>query len=354
MKKTVFLFLSFILCALFALIPALAEDYTLDAFTSFTYMVRSDDIPLQDELPETFRGKAVFGLYYDLFSDPLEISSVALKEQGEFYMLPEEYLAGSIDDADWAFLIYASEKENPGEDEIPFDLMIFPVDAKNAVFYRPYVLDSRDTFLEDDSGVFDLGPALRGWYEFVLQPEWDKLHAETDEYFRQGMEFFADEKYFSAYEAFLFSSSVGSVEKGQECIRPWPENGEIWRSSSIGSGDMELILHVNQDESRALAARIFLNGECVSCLFIGGTGEAKTLLPGGVYMIKDGSGEMWFGTKETFGRYGSYETMTFGDDAEETLLESGYTYTITVNVEDSDPEADGVGSDYEDWEGFSE
>ena len=72
-----------------------------------------------------------------------------------------------------------------------------------------------------------------------------------------------------------------------------------------------------------------------------------------MYTVKSGEGDDWFGIKESFGRYGSYEIMTFNGDSQEIKLQAGYTYTLTINASESNPDSDGVGSEYESWEDFS-
>ena len=175
-----------------------------------------------------------------------------------------------------------------------------------------------------------------------------------DEMYRQGLDHMKEEKFYSAYKEFNSSSSDLAREKEKECIRPWPRNGEIWRDSSVRGKDMRLILQANQNDDTAMLFRVIKDGKTVSCLFVGGTGKAIANLPGGVYTIKDGAGTQWFGMKEAFGPDGSYETMTFEDDQTETLLESGYIHTITINVQEANPDAEDVGSVSEGWSGFAE
>ena len=55
-------------------------------------------------------------------------------------------------------------------------------------------------------------------------------------------------------------------------------------------------------------------------MFIGGNNTVKVMLPAGLYTVKSGEGSDWFGEKESFGRYGHYETMTF-DGKEEIKLQ---------------------------------
>ena len=184
-------------------------------------------------------------------------------------------------------------------------------------------------------------------YTARLQPDIDQKYVEA-------LQFQKDGKYFSAYEAFLACEQENRQELADACIQSWPRNGEIWRSKQARSGEMELTIKVNQDKSKAMYIRIFQNGEPLVGLFVGGTGKATVRLPGGVYTIKDGTGEKWFGVQESFGRYGNYETMTFTNRNSTTVtIKNGHSYTITVNVTNADPNADGVGSQAENWEGFS-
>ncbi len=163
------------------------------------------------------------------------------------------------------------------------------------------------------------------------------------------------EKYYSARECFEESHFGDWEKRAQACVQKWPKNGQLYKDSRIKGGGMELTVSVNaRDRNSAMYVKIYLeDGTLASTLFIGGTGKAKTKLPGGVYVIKDGTGTDWYGPEEAFGKYGSYETMTFDDrGTAEVELKSGHAYTITVNVQTLDPDAAGVGSEWESWGGF--
>jgi len=84
----------------------------------------------------------------------------------------------------------------------------------------------------------------------------------------------------------------------------------------------------------------------------GYTGKATTSLPAGTYIIKDGTGHNWYGEAEAFGSEGYYEIMTFGNGQQEVQLKKNYSSTITVNVQEDNPDAEGVGSDWESWSDF--
>ena len=183
-----------------------------------------------------------------------------------------------------------------------------------------------------------------------------KAPHEDDEAYQAGLKYYAEGKYFSAYESFMNSDAGEDAEaQMQKCIQKWPKNGEVWRSKDAKAKNVELTFRIDQAEDRAYFVRLYKDGQPVSYLFIGGPGKVTVKLPNGRYTIKDGSGKQWFGIKEAFGRYGSYETMSF-DDAGTTVvnLQYNHSYTITINVADADPDADPIGSEYEDWEGFAE
>ena len=120
-------------------------------------------------------------------------------------------------------------------------------------------------------------------------------------------------------------------------------------------GSMELTIEVNQSEDVAYLARIYKGTKLVSCVFIGGTGKVTVQLPGGVYMIKDGTGRHWYGVQEAFGKYASYEIMTFDDEGTQKVpLEANHGYILTVNVTQSDAAGDIVGAEDTSWEEFME
>ena len=178
---------------------------------------------------------------------------------------------------------------------------------------------------------------------------------ENDQDYQAGLKYYAEGKYFSAYESFMMSDADDAEERAEKCIQSWPKNGEIWRSADAKNKKMELTFEINQPADYGYFVRLYKDRKPISYLFIGGPGKVTVKLPGGKYMIKDGSGKEWFGVQEAFGRYGSYETMSFDDyGTTEVTLQANHAYTITINVEEPDPDADVIYSEYEDWEEFAE
>ena len=159
--------------------------------------------------------------------------------------------------------------------------------------------------------------------------------------------------YYKARERFEDCYWGDAEERAEKCVQPWPSTGQIWKDNSLGAGT-QLTVKVNGEPDVGMHVKIYQeNGNLAAMLFIGGSGSASTWLPGGTYVIKDGTGRDWYGQEDSFGYYGDYEVMTFDDyGTTEVDLQAGYSYTITINVQNASPDASNVGSMYDDYEDF--
>ena len=216
------------------------------------------------------------------------------------------------------------------------------VDAKLYEELLPLILIGQDEY-----GVYD--DFLRNHYESTGEPGvYDYL---------KGCVYFAQERYYHAWEAFLNSGYGDYESRMAACVQPWPANGELWHNNNVYGYDMILNFQVNSfDESEGMYFEVYTrDGTLASALFLTGSGTVTTYLPGGIYRIRDCTGDYWFGMKDAFGKDGSYEFMSFYELYEDeylTVLDSGYEWTITINVTEGDPDAAGissVGSDWETW-----
>lgn len=325
-------------------------DNPQDAFRSIAATLQAGKGFVQ-ELPEAFAGKTALAVYSDLNLPADEISTEKLAADGYYWEIPDSMLAARMDEADWALLVYA--KATDAEDN-PLNLYVFPVDVKNTVYYEPYNMDDRATVLSDGEKTTDIALTLTGMKEGILWPKWEAaIRLANDENYQAGLKFMNEGKYFSAYEAFQTSGAEEALEMAEKCAQPWPGTGEIWHNASVKGSNMELVVKVNQEDDQAMVVKIYRGNAHAATAFIGGTGQVTCKLPAGTYVIKDGTGSIWYGKEELFGRYGNYETMTFGDnDDTEIKLDNGHRYTITINVTESDPNAEGVGSVYQEWDDF--
>lgn len=161
-------------------------------------------------------------------------------------------------------------------------------------------------------------------------------------------------EYYKAYQKFCLTGWEDANERATACAQEWPKNGEVYRNSTYSGKKTYLHIQIDsQNEGQAALIKIYANnGDLVSCLFIGGAGKATAKLPGGTYIVKMGVGESWFGVEDAFGSKGTYQTMLFDDGAKKVTLKSGYEYTLTINTAVSDPSAEDVRSEHEEYEGF--
>ena len=170
---------------------------------------------------------------------------------------------------------------------------------------------------------------------------------------------FTQEKYYHAMEAYQESQYGDWEEKAALCPQAWPSGGEMWHNTNYYSSQMSLSFKVNSyDEDLGRCFEVYTaDNVLVSVLFLTGSGTVTTWLPGGVYKIKNASGSEWYGFADAFGRYGDYEFMEFDEDESNiylTWLDAGYEWTITINVQEADPDTANVGSVYTDWEDWTE
>lgn len=179
----------------------------------------------------------------------------------------------------------------------------------------------------------------------------DALGGEFD--YMRACAFVAQEKYYSARQAFEESAWGDWADRAAACEQAWPKTGQLYKNPDVKGSATTLSVQFNSDEDTAMLVKVYTMDDVLArTLFIGGTGKASTSLPAGTYVIKDGTGTAWYGEEEAFGEAGYYEIMTFSDGEQQVELKKNYTSTITVNVQEANPDAEGVGSDWESWGEF--
>ncbi len=340
MKRRLFSLLLALALLLGAAQSAYADD-TMDALTSFAYCSQGGIVPALSYAPD-MEGKALIAVFYDDFDTPLATSMQAARDGTDFYGIPAAFLAKSIEDAAWALIVIPLYTD----DGSAVWAGVFCVDLKTITYFEPYGTYEQNTILRlPGKGEWDMTDSLEAINEEFFVPRHAATYispAERDYLYDRGLECLEQELYFSAWEWFIESETPGADELAENCIQPWPKNGEVWRKDGIGKGDMELTIDVNQPDGTAYFARLYLDGEHVSDLFVGGTGSATVRLPGGNYTIKDGSGSTYFGVREMFGRYASYETLEFDDEGTTVAyLQKGHSYVLSINIAETERDPDG-------------
>lgn len=207
----------------------------------------------------------------------------------------------------------------------------------------------------DSPHLLDKPVKTADYRDFTYVTESTAVQKTGKEAYDEAMDFFREEKFYSAWKAFTDSKYEDWKDWADKCPQEKPATGETWHASDQWLQDMELTIVVDQSPSSDMFFRIYKEGELVSNVYISGPDEVTVKLPGNAdYTIKDGIGRIWYGEKEAFGKNGTYETMTFDDKGTETVfLRSGYAYTLSINVSESTGGTD-VDSKSESWENFSE
>lgn len=356
MKRRLFSFLLALVLLSVLSQTAFADD-TMDALTSFGYCSQGGIVAFETYYPD-IEGKALIAVYYDDFDHSLATSMQAAQDGTDFYGIPAAFLAKSIEDAAWALVVVPMYTD----DGSAVWAGVFAVDLSTITYYEPYGTYEQNTviILPNGKGEWDITESLEAINEEFFAPRHAQTYispAERDYEYDLGLEYMEQGLYFSAYELFIESGTRGADELAESCILPWPKNGEVWRAEGIGAGDMELTIDVNQPDDTAYFARLYLDGTHVSDLFVGGTGSATVRLPGGNYTIKDGSGKTYYGVREMFGRYASYETLEYDEEGTTVAnLQKGHGYVLSINITQSerDPEAKDVFSSGEDFDNMVE
>lgn len=173
-----------------------------------------------------------------------------------------------------------------------------------------------------------------------LHEEYGIFENSDDFAYKMGLAMELNGRFATARKYFTECTYPEAAEHAKACEKPWPKTGQLYKNSAVKGSATELTVKFNSTEDRAMMVKIYtLDDVLARTLFIGGTGKATTKLPAGTYIIKDGTGSIWYGEKEAFGDEGSYEIMTFNDGIQEITLKSGYSTTITVNVSQLDESA---------------
>ncbi|MBR1408634.1 MAG: hypothetical protein IJ573_07065 [Clostridia bacterium] len=312
-------------------------------------------------------GKLLIAVYDDPESTQPALSPEAMAAGEDFYGLPAERLAGSLSVADTLVVVYpAHYKRNLAQTDVRTQVQVIDPHLKAAwpavtAAERPG-LNFGKTVGRDSIGnitVIDYGKypgyspeEAAAWIAGRLTAE----EAGDAEKYAEAEALYKEEKYYSAKQAFLKSGYRDYAARAEACRQEWPGTAELWHSPQHRSLALELTIHVNQPEETGWFARIIqAGGVTVSNLFISGTGEVTVSLPEGSYSILCGTGSVWYGTREAFGKNAYYERMTFDEAGQDTVfLEKGHAYTLSINIEAGEAEGTDVDSEEEDWEDFVE
>ena len=184
----------------------------------------------------------------------------------------------------------------------------------------------------------------------------ENMDADKYEYLA-GSAFWIRGEFYDSRQHYLNTDLYDAAARAEACRQPWPATGVLYQNANYVSNDMHLIIKVDyRDPSYAGLYKIVAqNGDTAANLFISGASTADVWLPGGIYELREATGQYWYGNRDLFGGEGSYETMLFYEfEGQDTLtyLEGGYEWIITVNIQQSSSEGSSVGSQWTDYGSF--
>ena len=172
------------------------------------------------------------------------------------------------------------------------------------------------------------------------------LHAPEDSLARQ---YVTD----TASETIRFEAWEGNEEEQITAEKlDWPENGELYKNPDIDRSETQLVFTYGNETDAARYIKIYTADQILArTLFLGGSGQVKTMLPGGTYTIRVGTGQDWYGEEFVFGKNGSYGILT--DNGEQAIeLKAAYSYEISLAAVQPMVAENGIGIEYVSLEDF--
>ncbi|MDR1088180.1 MAG: hypothetical protein LBL23_02760, partial [Coriobacteriales bacterium] len=131
-----------------------------------------------------------------------------------------------------------------------------------------------------------------------------------------------------AYRAFLALGNYSdAADRAAGCTQPFPATGVLFQAEGTYSEQCPLDIVYNYSEGGAYY-KIYRDDVLVATLFLNANATQRVNLQPGSYIMKEGTGEIWFGEALAFGKQGNYSVLTFDDAGNEFLvLEDGYIMT---------------------------
>ncbi|MDR1359194.1 MAG: hypothetical protein LBJ48_07600 [Coriobacteriales bacterium] len=201
--------------------------------------------------------------------------------------------------------------------------------ADRAQTSNTYALYEEAKALYDEGSFEDARSAFSGLLSSGISDvsEWINKcdYALADELFTAG-------ELEDAYLAFLeLGSYSDAADRALACTQPFPATGVLFQAEGTYSEDSPLDIVYNYPGGGAYY-KIYRDNVLVATLFLNANATLRVNLQPGSYVIKEGTGEIWFGETLAFGKEGYYSTLTFDDAGNEFLvLEDGYIMTLTMN-----------------------
>jgi len=139
-----------------------------------------------------------------------------------------------------------------------------------------------------------------------------------------------------AYNAFIaLGSFEDSAERAAACHFPFPATGILYQDPGFYYDMSALEINYNYSTGGSYF-KIYSGETLVVTLFLNANSSVLINLAPGSYIVKEGTGDRWYGEDLAFGTKGSYTTMIYDDSGNEYLtLEHNVKITLTMNASDN-------------------
>ncbi|MDR2673268.1 MAG: hypothetical protein LBC35_08385 [Coriobacteriales bacterium] len=136
---------------------------------------------------------------------------------------------------------------------------------------------------------------------------------------------------FGAYYDFASLGSYSdAVARAEASKIPFPASGIIWQDPAFFSVDCGIKFDYRFSSGGSFY-KIYAGSQLIATVFMNGISEVMVEVPPGDYIIKEGTGDLWWGPELAFGEKGYYSTMTF-DDYGTDYVNLAYNELVTITI----------------------
>jgi len=193
-------------------------------------------------------------------------------------------------------------------------------------------LDACDYGIADDYyAAGDLAAAIMAFQALAGYQD-SELRTKQCKYER-AEQYLAEGELERAYDAFIaLGSFEDSTERAAGCHFAFPASGFLYQDPGYYY-DMCAIEIDYRYSSGASYFKIYSGETLVATLFVNANSSVQVKLAPGSYVVKEGTGDRWFGEQLAFGTRGWYTTLVYDDSGNEYLsLEHNVLVTLTMNA----------------------
>ena len=149
-----------------------------------------------------------------------------------------------------------------------------------------------------------------------------------------GLDYFENEKYYSAFVCFSNASEIrDGEERAEACFQERPKSGILYRNSASDAVDVtiydtidnkDMFVKIYDDSDELIETLYIRDGAAVTAYFQSGTYRIAVAI---------GSSDWWFGPEEAFGEDAIYQRLLLTGNQEYYEFPSGNSYNLSFDVD---------------------